>query len=211
MWDTPRRAEDLAPHLQFVQNKKSWFAYFQGGVRGVELKDFRTITEPPVVSDVSGIRSAEEIEERLENESQFALETHLEEFIDNNWNHIDFGAKLKRYQTDEQDGRQFTAGPWSIDFLCTDERDGALVVLELKRGKPSDAVVGQILRYIGWVKQNVAQDGQRVRGIIVAQEVDEALRYATEGLSDVSVLTYRVDFTLTPSAKGQLKKNSPGH
>jgi len=106
-----------------------------------------------------------------------------------------------RYQTGEQDGRQFPAGPWSIDFLCTEKETGDFVVLELKRGKTGDLTVGQILRYIGWVRENLAREGQKVKGIIVAKDVDEGLRYAVHELNKVSSLTYKVDFALTPFNK----------
>ncbi|HEY91893.1 MAG TPA: DUF1016 family protein, partial [Dehalococcoidia bacterium] len=82
------------------------------------------------------------------------------------------------------------------DFLTEDNSNGDLVVIELKRGKSSDSAVGQILRYIGWVSQNISREGQRVRGIIVAKEMDDALRYATNELKQVGIRTYRVDFHL---------------
>ncbi len=74
-------------------------------------------------------------------------------------------------------------------------------MIELKRGKSSDSTVGQILRYMGWVRENLAKPSQRVRGIIIAREVDDALRYAVKYLQDVSVLTYKVDFKLSSADK----------
>ncbi len=197
IWDKPRGVEDLVPGLEFIENKKSWFAYFQGGVRQISEHDFRTITEGRELTILAGPRTAMDIE----SESEFALETHLEEFIDQNWNNIDFGSNLVRCRTDEQDGRQFPAGPWSIDFLCTDGGSGYFVVIELKRGKSSDSTVGQTLRYMSWVKENLARADQKVRGVIIAKEVDEALRYAVKHLPDVDVLTYKVNFKLSPFKK----------
>ena len=60
------------------------------------------------------------------------MEVHLEEFIDQNWEKLNFGSKLHRYRTEEQNGRQFPAGTWSIDFLCVDRESGDFVVIELK-------------------------------------------------------------------------------
>ena len=71
-----------------------------------------------------------------------------------------------------------------------------MVVIELKRGKMSDATVGQLLRYIGWVQENLAEPGQKTRGIIIASNVDDALRLAVRNLPNAKVLTYRVDFHL---------------
>ena len=131
----------------------------------------------------------------LQSESQFALEAHLEEFMFNNWKQIDFGEKLWLYIDGEQNGRQYPAKTWSIDFLCTDER-GDFVVIELKRGKTSDSAVGQVLRYIGWVQDNLATPGQKVRGIIITHEMDDALRYAARSLPHVRIMTYQIDFQL---------------
>ncbi|MFN0159303.1 MAG: endonuclease NucS domain-containing protein [Bacteroidota bacterium] len=197
VWKAPHRVEDLVPGLKFIENKESWFAYFQGGVRQVSEDDFRTITEGRELTLVEKLTSSKDIV----SESQFALEAHLEEFIDQNWKHINFGSELVRYEVDEQNGRQFPAGPWSIDFLCTDKANGDFVVIELKRGKSSDSTVGQVLRYIGWVEENLAKPKQNVRGIIIAKEVDEAFRYAVKGLTNVAVLTYQVDFKLSSFKK----------
>jgi RecB family endonuclease NucS len=71
-----------------------------------------------------------------------------------------------------------------------------LVVIELKKGQTSDATVGQILRYMAWVEENIAETGQQVEGIIIARDVDDALRYALKKAPGTSVLTYRVNFAL---------------
>ena len=193
IWHSPRDVESLVPQLNFIENKKSWYAYLQGGVRQISLDDFLIIREgresyseenPPETN-------------RTDTESQFLLESHLEEFIDQNWANINFGAKLVRYNTEEASGRQFPTGPWSIDFLCIDDKTREFVVIELKRGKSSDSVVGQILRYISWVKENIARQDQQVRGIIITREVDDALRYAIKAIDVVSLLTYQVDFKLS--------------
>src|SRR4051794_34128074 len=49
---------------------------------------------------------------------------------------------------------------WASRFLCEDLESGSLVVVELKRGLPSDRVVSQTARYMGWVDENLA-DGRR--------------------------------------------------
>lgn len=191
-WKEPVSVDEIVNQLEFIENKEFWYSYFQGGVRKLNDKDFRVITEGPILSLRDRIAS----EEGLESESEFALEAHLEEFMARNWSQIDFGANLEVIQLEDQTGRQFPAGQWSIDFLCIDEIAGDLVVMELKRGKSSDSTVGQLLRYIGWVEENIADDGQKVRGIIISREIDDALRYAVRRLSDVKLMTYRVDFHL---------------
>jgi hypothetical protein len=193
LWDRLRPVEDLLPGLEFIENKEFWGPYFQGGVRLLSEKDFRTI----VSGDSNLNQTKRPVGADAESEAEFALETHLEEFMDQNWEGIDFGSRLERYQVEEQNGRQFPLGPWSADFLCCDKDTGDFVVVELKRGKTSDSTVGQILRYISYVRENVAKPGQSVRGVIIAKEVDDALRYAVKAVDNVKLLTYRVGFRLS--------------
>ncbi|MCP4231349.1 MAG: DUF1016 family protein [bacterium] len=197
IWETRKKVKALTPELDFIENEEYWFAYFQGGVRQIPEKDYRTI----VFGRESTLTERLKTTKDIESESEFALEAHLEEFIYNNWPNIGWGSKLELYRTEEQDGRQFPAGLWSIDFLAKDEKTNDLVVIELKKGKTSDAIIGQINRYINWVKENVAEPEQDVRGIIVAKEVDEALKYGIKGLDWIDVKTYQVDFRLHPFDK----------
>jgi len=37
------------------------------------------------------------------------------------------------------------------------------------------------MRYIGWIKQNLAKDGQSVEGLIIAHTMEETARYAILG------------------------------
>jgi len=197
IWHRPKSVEELVPRLKFIENKQFWGAYFQGGVRQITEEDFKTIIGEREVSLVEQIVTSKDIE----SQAEFALETHLEEFIYQNWRKINWGSNLELYGTGEQNGRQFPAGTWSIDFLAIDKSTNDLVVIELKKGKTSDATVGQIQRYVNWVKDNVADAGQNVRGIIIAKEVDEALRYGIKNLEYIDIKTYKVDFRLSSFQK----------
>lgn len=200
IWERQCRAEEVVPSLSFIENKENWGIYLMGGVRYIPENDFRIVTESLVRPIIASSRTIAATVLADVSPSQFALEMHLEEFIDRNWNNINFGRKLRKYVADEENGRQFPAGQWLIDFLCVDDECGNLVVIELKKGQTSDATVGQVLRYIAWVEENIAEQGQSVEGIIVAKEIDEALRYAVKNLPHVDVLTYQVDFTLQKPA-----------
>ena len=71
---------------------------------------------------------------------------------------------------------------------------GALVVVELKRGRPSDRVIGQAARYMGYIRAHMAQPGQQVEGLIVAREVDEGLGYSAAAVPGLQLMTYEVSF-----------------
>jgi len=192
IWRNPKYVGELVPKLNFIENKEFWFSYFQGGVRQITKEDFETIIgerETSLVEQVGAFKNTE-------SQVEFFMDTHLEEFIYQNWSNIKWGSRLELYKTEEQDGRKFPAGTWSIDFLAIDKDKNDLVVIELKRGKTSDSTVGRIIRYINWVKENIAKKGQKVRGIIIARDVDEALNYAVKNLEYVEVKTYKVNFQL---------------
>lgn len=190
-WPTSHPVASLAQSLAFIENPAQWWAYLQGGIRQITEGDYGRI-----VSGFVEVAPAAQTSETLAAQGLFALEAHLEEFIAHNWTRIAWGSTLRLFRDGEQTGRQYPAGTWSVDFLAIDETTNELVVIELKRGQTSDATVGQVLRYINWVRENVATSGQNVRGIIVASEVDEALRYAARDLPNVSVKTYSVTFAL---------------
>lgn len=79
-------------------------------------------------------------------------------------------------------GRQFPTHVGPIDLLCKDRRTDEYVVIELKRGHTNDEVVGQILRYMGWVFINLEKTGKCVRGYIVANEFSENIDYSLMGM-----------------------------
>lgn len=126
---------------------------------------------------------------------EFAMEKYLEEFIEANFNKIKFEAKLELYQDEENTGRQYLTPIGNIDLLALDKEKKEFVVIELKKGRSSDVVVGQILRYMGWVKENLAKD-YNVRGIIIVKEKDERLEYALKLMPNVDLFIYNVSFDI---------------
>jgi hypothetical protein len=155
-------------------------------------------------SDKVFVEAAERsAEDAVEAAQDFILEQYLEEFLDATWDRINFGRRLELYSPDSRPARQFDATPAGlIDFLCRDPDTNALVVVELKRGSPSDSVVGQTLRYMGWVKSELADEQQRVEGIIVVGDADPRLLLAASITPGLRVLQYRIDFRLEPADWG---------
>lgn len=89
----------------------------------------------------------------------------------------------------------YPVGGRFIDILALDAKQG-LVVIELKVSKGYDRVVGQLLRYMSWIKQHHAERGQNVRGIIAAREISEDLKLACSYLADVSLYEYEMSVRL---------------
>lgn len=60
-----------------------------------------------------------------------------------------------------------------------------------------DRVVGQLMRYVAWIKRNLAESGQRVRGMIVAREISADLVLACSLVSDVELFEYELSLSLS--------------
>ncbi len=140
---------------------------------------------------------ASESTEPIEDQNAFVLEKYLEDFIVTNFDTI-FKGTLQVYEdADAGDGQQYHTGIGSIDILAVEPKSSSFVVIELKKGRPSDQVVGQILRYMGWVKKNLCKDGQAVRGLVICRDSDVRLSYALEMTNNIDVLYYSVSFKLS--------------
>jgi len=146
----------------------------------------------------SGIDLAQNEEgEIYENQAEFVLEKYLEEFIVSNFPGI-FKGNLEIFKDEDGNtGQQYTTEIGPIDILAKDQSDNSLVVIELKKGRPSDQVVGQIMRYMGWVKKNLAQQNQKIRGLVICREEDPRLSYALEVADCVDVRYYKISFSLS--------------
>lgn len=157
-------------------------------IRKIEYDDYEKVlrlseTLPPV----SAIVGAEDL---------------LEDFIVNNWNPEDFfgkeysGLRILEDSNGNLTGQQFdTKIVGIIDLLCKD-RSNNYVVIEIKKGsETSDEVVGQLARYMGWVKENLAKN-KNVIGIVISGGYDEKLRYAVKAIPNSYLGTYEMHFQI---------------
>jgi restriction system protein len=147
--------------------------------------------------DVAETSQTAILEEGVQDQAEFVLEKYLEDFMVFNFDAI-FKKKLVLFCDPEGSvGQQFdTEEVGVIDILAQEPSSNSFVVIELKKGRESDKVVGQVLRYMGWVAENLCQPGQDVHGMIVCKEPDARLSYALKAAKNVSVKYYRVDFEL---------------
>jgi restriction system protein len=153
--------------------------------------------EDPIVPEPAEVGDGGSVEPIDEGRMEFYLEAYLEEFLLTNWQLIDWGRRLRIWEgPNGESGHQFSTPVGRIDFLCIDEATNALVVVELKRGLPSDRVIGQAARYMGWARSELAESGQVVEGLIVTHESDERLQYAAAAISGLGLLLYEVTFEL---------------
>lgn len=168
----------------------------------INRSDFRPYVKeedpPPIYKqDIGGIsrgslEDTDNSDEDKEETHEFAYERDLRNFLANNINVI--RPSLRVYKDGDINGVEFPAGERYIDILALDKSD--LVVIELKVSKGYDKAVGQLLRYMGWIKQNLAEEGQKVKGMIIARTISEDLRLATSQVGDIELFEYQLSFTL---------------
>jgi len=139
-------------------------------------------------------------DDTIEDPSTFALEEHLEEFLIQNWKQTEFGKKYNIYEEEgELVGQQYPSDTGPIDILAISKDKKELLVVELKKGRASDHVVGQVQRYMGYVQQELAEESQSVKGIIVALEDDIRIRRALSVARNIEFYRYQVSFKLYKS------------
>lgn len=128
--------------------------------------------------------------EPLTTEIVPSLEKLVEDFLEKNLHHVEKGLVL--YNDENKiPGRQYSTDIGTIDLLCVDKNKN-FVVIENKKDKASDRTVGQITRYMGWVKQKLANN-QPVRGIIIAHERDVRLEFSASVVSNIEIKYYKID------------------
>ena len=140
----------------------------------------------------------------VEDLATFQLEKQLESFLVDNWANTELGQKYDIYRDEDGAlaGQQFKTDTGPLDILAVSKDKKELLIVELKRGRASDKVVGQIQRYMGYVLDELAEDGQTVKGAIIALEDDLRIRRALRVAPNISFYTYQISFKLKPMGMG---------
>lgn len=191
----------LYPYSQSNQN--AWFEYYgdpskrptfiqkilyeldniHGGKRSVE-RYIKRLKE----------REVKELKEILKEEDKtiedVLYEKEIEEILFKTPKLIEPGLKII------ENGRQFQTEIGRIDLL-TESIKKEFVIIEIKRDDADDRVIGQILRYIGWVHQKLCTQGQGVRGIVMAGGFPQKVQFSRLGLLRPDYSTF-IKFQLHP-------------
>ncbi len=136
---------------------------------------------PNIWAPIEGGDDGEEVEALVETTIHF--ESDLEEHLVNHLGSIEQGLELVERQ------HRFDAG--RIDILAKDAQ-GRHVLIEIKAGRAKDSAIGQIARYMGWFSKS---DDKAPRGIIIAGEFPEEVRYSLAAIPHLSLLEYKVSFS----------------
>lgn len=145
----------------------------------------------------SCIASIMSIDETIEDASEFALEKHLEDFLVANWKSTELGKHYDIYEEEgEIVGQQYPSDTGPIDILAISKDKKEILIVELKKGRVSDVVVGQIQRYMGYVKDELAEANQLVRGVIIGFDDDVRIQRALSVAQNIDFYTYKIQFKL---------------
>jgi len=123
---------------------------------------------------------------------EFAFEKDLRNYLSKNLHLIEPGLQL--YEDEGVSGLEYPAGGRFIDILAVD-KGGHYVVVELKVSRGYERTIGQILRYMGWIRQNLSA-GEPVRGVIVASSISDDLKIAASLVADLSLAEYELSLTI---------------
>lgn len=136
-------------------------------------------------------------DELVEDPAVFALEKHLEDFLVRNWSQTELGQKYDIVEDEgEIVGQQYPSDTGPIDILAVSKDKKEYLVVELKKGRASDAVIGQVQRYMGYVLEDLAEADQTVKGVIIALEDDLRIRRALSVTNNIEFYRYQVSFKL---------------
>lgn len=176
-----------------IKNVKKWKAILPFEIIRTELsnQNHRLRIAKATLEDKNKIELALRIYQNLGYGSAdgdfFVLENGIEEAVKKNLSQL----KLTLAEDEIQQQCSLGIGVGRTDLICRDEK-GNYVVLELKAVQSSDNVVGQILRYMGYVRENwAAKENKNVKGIILTPGYDEQLRLAAKEAS-IKVLRIRI-------------------
>jgi restriction system protein len=135
-------------------------------------------------------------DETVEDPAAFVMEKHLEDFLVQNWAQTDLGKEYDIYEEEgECVGQQYQTDTGPLDILAI-SKDKTAFGRELKKGRASDVVVGQILRYMGYVQEELAEKEQSVKGVIIALEDDQRIRRALAVVPTIDFYRYQINFKL---------------
>ena len=179
-------------HIDFL-SQKDWFSHYgtvdasPSPMLAVEYYRKTGRTKDAVAAYKGAARRGLLLDDDEQSfECRIQGEAALETWLAQNLQKLEEGLTLKGQQFETEDAGR-------IDILARDRNDG-YVVVELKRDKASDSALGQILRYIGWVRLNLLSDDEMVRGYVVGDRFDDKITYAILSNDAIDEMCRLVDY-----------------
>ena len=132
--------------------------------------------------------------EEYEELPNFHYESDLQETIQFQINELFPNYKI--FGENCEEGIKYKIEGKEIDILLEGLDGNSLLIVELKAGKASEKVFGQIAMYFGLVKKRFPN--KDIKGIIIAQEISEGLINAGFLSDKISFMSYSLQVKLFP-------------
>jgi restriction system protein len=140
----------------------------------------------------SGVFPDGNSQEGFEDQIQFQAEMELEDFLEQHWSKTSFAYDydfVARQMSLDDAGR--------LDILAKSKDGTEYLIIELKLGRASDKVVGQLQAYMGYfLTSGYCSNGERVRGVIVGSSEDPKIRHALKVTNNIEFYVYEMQFNL---------------
>lgn len=179
-------AHDVLNKLRWSQAKTAKTFDISPAAMSLHLSLFAGILKYPHLKECNTADEARKKLKQLESGSpdfHIDYEKKLQEKIIEQWNEldllIDWEFAGQYYKLDEKN---------ILDIFAKHKNEEKWLVIELKRNKSSDHVIGQILRYMGMLKEQ--KKCQAVLGAVISYDPDDDIFYAVQGALNISLWAY---------------------
>lgn len=164
-------------------------------LREIIKRNYNQISNNEIINNYINL-SLDEIEEtKSDIEYEINLQRYfekihnLEKFL-KGWNgNIKLEIITDKNYSDTRSTREYhTNDVGEIDILCRDKITESLIIIEIKRGEADSRDLGQLIGYVGWVKQNIARRNNSVNdvwGIMLCKGTKESFRTAKNYLQQL--------------------------
>jgi endonuclease len=170
---------DIRNNLSSYKNAVVRYRKF---LTGWERSDRDAPMMPPAPAQAIESLSEFDVPER----QRFSLERDMQAMLRRNIKQL--GAFLDI----SDDGAERSVDSGFIDITCVDNRDGSIVIVELKADKADSRAIGQILGYMGDI--SLEEEGKPIRGILVAHDFDKRAKAAARVVPSLELVKYAVTF-----------------
>ncbi|MBC8204613.1 DUF1016 family protein [bacterium] len=153
-----------------------------------ELKKIKDITKAK-----NDLRESKRNLKTNDKGSVFTEEYQLHRYLFDHWDRLSFFDEWEINGAKYNMGKFKTNEVWEIDILAKHKQEPKWLVVELKNEQSSDVTIGQISRYMGWIKRNKAKKDEEVEGLIISHDINLEILYALYCNSKIRLCTYNVE------------------
>ncbi len=172
--------------LEYFPNskwKESHYNWYRSQIKTGKIE----LTE---LAERSELPESETGEDQSVTEFAVSIEKDLQVYLSNRLTDIEEGLTLV--------SREYKTEAGLIDLLCKD-KNGDYLIIETKAGVGKDGALGQLLGYIGALKDTGIREN--IRGMLVASGFEQRVVYACKVLGNVTLVKYNLSFKFEKIAK----------